>query len=419
MGSTIEEAKSYETGLHLLEKLRDLHKDQRLCGEPRNELFSTHDDLLLYLLSLLRGDAHFLPEVSPKVSIDEWKKLLSALRSHWIIPLLYYKLRNYPPEFHPPGEILDQMRMAFLVSRVRSHKVENQLNEIIKNFNRKGIEVIILKGLALALSIYPDPATRPYGDLDLLVQEEDFIRARELLQEIGYKCKISRFGHLKGVDCEEAFIHQREPGKNIMVELHWDLHKFSGHKDKLNLRELFRRSILLETPSVSFKILDPIDTLIACVLHMTLTHCNDIRLLSVYDIALLLQRITDKHNWQILLERSGEFNARTGLEKTIKMAQFWTGLNLPADYIEFHNWPAASDGEIRTVSNAMQRHNKPLRTFFKIYLSGTSNPLQKASYVFRLVFPRTDHMRASYPPSRNWLLPLSYIRRWSKWIIRD
>jgi len=412
MGSTIEEANSYETGLHLLEKLRDLHKDQRLCGEPRNELFSTHDDLLLYLLSLLRGDAHFLPEVS----IDEWKKLLSALRSHWITPLLYYKIGNSPPEFHPPGEILDQMRTAFLLSRIQCLKIEKQLNEILNSFNRKGIEVIILKGPALALSIYPDPATRPYCDLDLLVREEDFIIASGLLEEIGYKSKISRFGHLKGVDCEEAFIHQRDPDKNIMVELHWDLHKFAGHKDKLNLKELFRRSIQFETPSVSFKVLDRVDTIIACVLHMTLTHSNDIRLLSVYDIALLLQKITDKHEWKILMERSGELNARTGLEKSITIAQLWTGLNLPSDFIDFHKWPVASDGEIRTVSNAIHRHDKPLRTFFKLYLDGTSDPLQKAGYIFRLVFPRTDHIRASYPPSQNWLLPLSYIKRWWKWI---
>ena len=165
MGSTIEETITCKTGLYLLEKLRDIHKDHTLCGEPRNALFNTHEDLLLYLLSLLRGDAHFLPEVT----IDEWKKLLSALRSHWITPLLYYKIGNSPSEFHPPGEILDQMRTAFLLSRIKSLKIEKQVNEIVNSFNRKGTEVIILKGPALALSLYPDAATRPYGDLDLLV----------------------------------------------------------------------------------------------------------------------------------------------------------------------------------------------------------------------------------------------------------
>ena len=58
MGSTIEETITCKTGLYLL-----------------------------YLLSLLRDDAHLLPqvspEISPEVSIDEWKKLLSALRSHF------------------------------------------------------------------------------------------------------------------------------------------------------------------------------------------------------------------------------------------------------------------------------------------------------------------------------------------------
>src|SRR3990170_8167799 len=153
MGSTIEETITCKTGLYLLEKLRDIHKDHTLCGEPRNTLFNTHEDLLLYLLSLLRDDAHLLPEVSPEispeVSIDEWKKLLSALRSHGITPLLYYKIGNSPPEFHPPGEILDQMRTAFLLSRIQCLKIEKQLNEIVNSFNRKGIEVIVLKGPAL------------------------------------------------------------------------------------------------------------------------------------------------------------------------------------------------------------------------------------------------------------------------------
>ena len=395
-----------------MEKLRDIHKDHTLCGEPRNALFNTHEDLLLYLLSLLRDDAHLLPQVSPEVSIDEWKKLLSALRSHWITPLLYHKIGNSPSEFHPPGEILDQMRTAFLLSRIQCLKIEKQLNEILNSFNRKGIEVIVLKGPALALSIYPDPATRPYGDLDLLVREEDFITASGLLEEIGYKSKISRFGHLKGVGCEEAFIHQKEPDKNVMVELHWDLHILSGHKGKQNINELFHRSIQLETPSLSFKVLDPVDTLIACVLHMTITHSKDIRLLSIYDIALLLQKITDKHTWQILIERSIEFNARIGLEKAIKMAQLWTGLNLPADFIDFHKWPTASDIEYRIVPNV----KNILGTLLHLNMSVSTNPLQKVRDNFRLAFPRTDHIRKAYPPSRNWLLPLSYIKRWWKWI---
>ncbi|MCC6545327.1 MAG: nucleotidyltransferase family protein [Nitrospirae bacterium] len=396
----------------LLEKLRDIHTDQKLCGEPRNVLLNTHDDLLLYLLSLLRGDAHLLPQVSPEISIDEWKKLLSALRSHWITPLLYYKIGNSPPEFHPPGEILDQMRTAFLLSRIQCLKIEKQVNEIVNSFNRKGIEFIVLKGPALAHSIYPDPATRPHCDLDILVREEDFINAKGLLEEIGYKSKTSRFGHLKGVDCEEAFTHQRDPDKNIMVELHWDLHILSGHKGKQNIKELFHRSIQLETPSLSFKVLDPVDTLIACVLHMTVTHSADIRLLSIYDIALLLQKITDKHEWQILIERSIEFNARIGLEESIKIAQLWTGLNLHADFIDFHKWPTASDIEYRIVPKV----KNILGTVLNLNMSVSSNPLQKVRYTFRLAFPGTDHIRKAYPPSRNWLLPLSYIKRWLKWI---
>jgi len=164
--------------------------------------------------------------------------------------------------------------------------------------------------------------------------------------------------------------------------------------------------------NTSWNVSNEANSSIACVLHMTITHSKDIRLLSIYDIALLLQKITDKHTWQILIERSIEFNARIGLEKAIKMAQLWTGLNLPADFIDFRKWPTASDIEYRIVPNV----KNILGTLLHLNMSVSTNPLQKVRDNFRLAFPRTADIRKAYPPSRNWLLPLSYIKRWWKWI---
>ena len=52
MQEYIEEINTCEIGLQLLEKIRNIHKDQRLCGEPGNVLLDAHDDLLLYVLAL-------------------------------------------------------------------------------------------------------------------------------------------------------------------------------------------------------------------------------------------------------------------------------------------------------------------------------------------------------------------------------
>jgi hypothetical protein len=47
------------------------------------------------------------------------------------------------------------------------------LERLLLEFSKKGIEVILLKGAALAVTLYPDNTLRPMGDLDLLIKESD------------------------------------------------------------------------------------------------------------------------------------------------------------------------------------------------------------------------------------------------------
>jgi len=44
-------------------------------------------------------------------------------------------------------------------------------------FSKKGIDLIVLKGPALARTYYPDPVTRSSDDIDLLVKPDDLLKA--------------------------------------------------------------------------------------------------------------------------------------------------------------------------------------------------------------------------------------------------
>ena len=99
MLNTIEKSK-------LLEEIRNIHTGRKLCGEPQNALLNVSDDLLLYVLSLLRDDSPAVPDAS----IPEWNELISALSSHWITPLLYWKIGHLPYELRPPEDTTAQMR---------------------------------------------------------------------------------------------------------------------------------------------------------------------------------------------------------------------------------------------------------------------------------------------------------------------
>jgi putative nucleotidyltransferase-like protein len=63
--------------------------------------------------------------------------------------------------------------------------IERRLLRVVADFEEEGIDVLILKGPAVAHTLYPDPAWRPFGDIDLLVRTSDWEAACAVLERQG------------------------------------------------------------------------------------------------------------------------------------------------------------------------------------------------------------------------------------------
>jgi len=386
----------------------------KLCGMPGNSLLEVSDDLLTYLLSILRNE----PPITPKASIDQWSDLLCVLKLHWILPLLYWRVGSLPPEVRPPESITDHMRMSFLESRVRILRSERQLGEILDAFQGEGVRALVLRGPALAWSVYPNPALRPGSDLDLLVLPEQIIQARAILEHLGYKCLSKRFEETKDFFREEDFIHRTNPRDNLVVDLHWvhwELHPFFGISRDVGIEDLFRRALKVKSSSLTFATLHPVDALINAAIHMAMIHNRDMRLIWICDIALLARQLRIPEDWELLQERSVAWSARLAVENSLKIAQAWTGLKLPEKFSDFSSWPQPTEEELATWSHTMRRHWVSL--MLKRYLSRPSGLREMLRSLFGLLFPHPDIVRYCYPPCRDWLLPLSYVRRWHRWFM--
>lgn len=62
---------------------------------------------------------------------------------------------------------------------------------VIESLGRSGIRTTVLKGMHTAWSYFPDPATRPLADIDLLVDPADGDRAGRILKETGFELTSS------------------------------------------------------------------------------------------------------------------------------------------------------------------------------------------------------------------------------------
>jgi hypothetical protein len=72
--------------------------------------------------------------------------------------------------------------------RARAERVEAQSKEVVRILRQSGISVIVLKGGHTAHAYFPDPATRPASDLDLLVPADQAPGAEAALAEAGLRC---------------------------------------------------------------------------------------------------------------------------------------------------------------------------------------------------------------------------------------
>lgn len=133
-----------------------------------------------------------------------------------------------------------------------------------------GLGLIVLKGAALAETLYPRPGLRPFGDLDVLVCSDDAPRVRALLEDLGYIVGPAVWNALLcGADTQANFFKHTERGV-VVVELHTDLLSngfFRGHIS-LDADGFWSRARPARLADTDALVLGPEDQLLHLCLHL-------------------------------------------------------------------------------------------------------------------------------------------------------
>ncbi|MGN0819499.1 MAG: nucleotidyltransferase family protein [Christensenellaceae bacterium] len=165
--------------------------------------------------SAVKGET--LPENSAE-QIDE--KALLCLKEQTFLPFLY-------PVFND-DRFIDYYVQSFAVHE-RFNFIINKIKEVL---SAEKIRHIFLKGSELK-SLYKDENLRALGDVDFLVDEKDYQRARQALQKAGFK--------LKNVQENETIMIY----DNLNVELHNKLYPNESVGSKFFSRP-FSHAVLAE-----------------------------------------------------------------------------------------------------------------------------------------------------------------------------
>jgi hypothetical protein len=393
---------------------RELFPDVQLCGTPENRLDHVPADLVQYVVALLRDQ----PAKPPESPLQAWRTLLGCLDSHWLNPLLHWKLSACPATSAPPPEIQHQIRLTFLRAQAETIYLSQQIGELQQRFTSAGVPLLILKGPALAWSVYPHPATRPSSDLDVLVLPDTVPAARSLLVELGYACLDRKYDVAREFYCEELLSPPRQARHHRWIELHWELSPVAALGRTAGVRELFERAVRITGDGIEFEALHPVDALLHRALVNAFHHGRDLRLIWLMDVALLAQQITLLDAWGVLQKRCGVWRARLAVELSLRLACAWIGLQLPAAVADFSAWPQPTPAERHIWDKAIARHTN-LLAYLGLYVrSGAIPPAHLVRMGWHLLFPDPAWMRLKYPPAQGWRLMDAYLRRWRRWFTK-
>ncbi|WFN33517.1 nucleotidyltransferase family protein [Methanogenium sp. S4BF] len=383
--------------------IRNLHTIVPLAGDPPNALLALPDDLLEYLLCIIRNT----PVVPPACSTEEWDALLTLLRPHGIFPLLAFHLKEWDEECLPPKEIMAFFSRIFMEGCARNLRLGRQVRTVTTALEDAGIPAILLKGHALARTVYPDPALRHSSDIDILVKPDDIIRCEPIFEKLGYSCPNKTF-HTSRYSAHHQNYYL--PGKGIPVELHWVTDSGYGMFSPDWLDNAFDRKIPIHADDLSCYTLDPASHLTFLAYHHVFQH-QSLRLDWVYDIASLMNSLRVPEDWETLRSTCVQNHIRIPLEIALTAGSLWAGAAIPEAFADFSGWGAASDREERLWRYAKNR-GSCIHSGMYLTLQGMPSHYERVRYCYRFILPHRESMN-HYKQSESPLdIPFSHIRRW-------
>lgn len=363
-------------------------------------------EAFLRLVLRARHDPAGHHTLADSLAEQAWQPVSALADAERLTPLLYHALKSAPL----PGDVLAHLRTVYYASaRVNLLRLQ-YLERILQAMTAKNIGVIVLKGAALAETVYGNPALRPMADLDLLVRPRDLSAALDALQELGGQ-RVDAETRPGAAFMETNVTTLKLPElQQTPVELHWGLlhppHDAAGLGDDW----FWETALPFAGGPAGAWVLAPEAGLLHLCAHLCLHH-KGAGLLWWNDIAELLAHSGADFHWQIVLERAKVYQLEAVLAWALPRASREFGAAVPAWLLEFlaaNPPPRQQQEELRL---ALQAKRSPIELTARL---AAASPDWKTGlrYLLRSAFPSPAYMRERYNIRLALLTPFYYPYRW-------
>ena len=365
----------------------------------------------LSLARCLLGAHWATPTVEPD-SID-WPAVVRAACDAWLGGLLLRAVERQTWTLPLPQ--MQQLRwQAHQISQNNS-RMTRPLGRIIGALRRDGLDVLLLKGAALNLTVYERPDLRAMADVDLMVRPEHATRARQVLLTAG--CRAGR-DQVRD-DFFPRYYYEVEVPTSDPAPLRIDLHARP-------LRPLrYARTIpddafwhdaqAADIPGADALIPSAENMLIHLAGHAALH--GGYRLRWLYDLQRFVQSDATRIDWDAVVRRSRDWQLSLPVRVGLERAEHVFGPTIPPDAMAALQEAPAGMFDRLTLWHAPRDEHHPVGHIL-VNLLCTPGLRYRAGYLAAMLLPGPRHMASIYRRRHTGWLACAHLYRWTRAMLR-
>lgn len=259
------------------------------------------------------GPGHAAQRARPAPPLDR-ERLVLLVSEHQLVPFI--ASRKDSSESRPFVEAISQEDLWLLYYQSGRQAVLRSavLHRALGLLNGK-VEVVLLKGAAVAPVLYREAAERPMRDIDLLVKStDDQQRAQKILAEAGFRVSVFHPAH-------HHLAPLYDPGGHISIELHTNL--MTPPLSAAFMAELWRRRVKCSAPFECYT-LDPVGMCLHHALHALSNPVDSPLVRDLFEVAGLAARLTP-HQQQEARDLAALSGRGSVIARAIRMAHLLFG----------------------------------------------------------------------------------------------
>lgn len=275
--------------------------------------------ILAHLLKLGLAEAEANGQMIDLDTNDELPRLIPILHSYFS----QEELTQLAGE-----KIASKILEIYRTELLQNLFLENELQRVLRAFNRASIPLMLFKGPALAYTIYPQAHLRTYHDIDAFIHPDDLAQAHELLTQMGFTfyeefrsnvTDSKRAGYNYSLTRSDSWLE-------ILIELHTAPHpsELGTEFDVASLWAHARPITVLDEPTLT---MDLLDHLLYLCWHYRF-HAF-MRLIWLYDLVVMLRLLVSEVDWSALVQKARHQQLATTLYYCLCWSRDLFGVAIP------------------------------------------------------------------------------------------